>query len=227
MIGTQCQSNYASAVSAVAESRHYVRDVITPMIAVADALARNGTELPGGGVEWSGSFTDLAEQSGLAWPTVKEALQDIARLRMVSREGKTITGTVPEGYRSESATDDDSPDRVEEWLAQREEETDTEAAEAASVAVESPAREVDYRMAVMDALGLSIGARYTGVAIARHCWRSGEMFAGMDVVSEWIGNSPESRKTTGKYVRELVAAGYLVPVGNVGRTTRYRLTLPA
>jgi hypothetical protein len=90
----------------------------------------------------------------------------------------------------------------------------------------SPDREVDYRCSVMDHPGLSVGARYTGVAIVRHCFRKLELFAGMDTVAEWIGLSPESRKQAGKYVEELAGAGFLDPIGKAGRSTKYRLTIP-
>lgn len=96
----------------------------------------------------------------------------------------------------------------------------------ATVASRGPNREVDYRCAVMDAPGLSVHARYAGLAIVRHCFRSGELFAGMEKVAEWMGLSPESRKQVSKYVGELVAAGFLTPVGKVRRTVKYRLTLP-
>lgn len=87
-------------------------------------------------------------------------------------------------------------------------------------------REVDYRTAVMDARGLSLGARYTGVAIVRHCWQQGEMFARMELVAEWIGLSGASRKQATKYVAELVEAGFLVEIGKAGRAYRYRLAIP-
>ncbi|GAA2542345.1 hypothetical protein [Pseudonocardia hydrocarbonoxydans] len=90
----------------------------------------------------------------------------------------------------------------------------------------SPDREVDYRCSVMDHPGLSVGARYTGVAIVRHCFRKLELFAGMDTVAEWIGLSPESRKQAGKYVEELAKAGFLDPIGKAGRSIKYRLTIP-
>jgi hypothetical protein len=90
----------------------------------------------------------------------------------------------------------------------------------------TPTREVDYRCSVMDHPGLSVGARYTGVAIVRHCFRKLELFAGMDTVAEWIGLSPESRKQAGKYVAELADAGFLDPIGKAGRSTKYRLTIP-
>jgi len=90
-----------------------------------------------------------------------------------------------------------------------------------------PTNEVEYRCAVMDAPNLSLGARYTGVAIVRHCWATGELFAKMELVAAWIGLSPSSRKQVGKYVEELEAARFLTRIGKAGRANKYRLTLPA
>ncbi|RTL64433.1 MAG: hypothetical protein EKK42_24480 [Pseudonocardiaceae bacterium] len=91
----------------------------------------------------------------------------------------------------------------------------------------APTREVDFRTAVMDYPGkLSTGARYAGVCIGRHCFRSWEFFASQGQLAEWMGLSPSSRKTTGGYVAELVEAGFLTPIGSHRRTTRYALTIP-
>ncbi|WP_308817763.1 helix-turn-helix domain-containing protein [Pseudonocardia alni] len=186
---------------------------------VADALYRLAAPQSDGSRTWTGTAADLSRHlDGVGVESVKSAVREFVREGLLHREGTTLV--IP-------ALLPDEPVIVEEPAPSSSlgDATDKPSTAQPSTAT-GKLREVDYRIAVMDAPGLSVGARYTGVAIARHCWRHGELFAGLDKISEWIGNSPESRKQTGKYVRELVSAGLLVAIGKAGRTTRYRLTVP-
>jgi hypothetical protein len=88
-----------------------------------------------------------------------------------------------------------------------------------------PENEVDYRASLMRS-DLSPMAMLAGVAIVFRCWKSKELFAGQAEVAEWMHLSEHSRKHVKGYLAELVAAGYLRPIGSHRRTTRYLLTLP-